>query len=156
MLSRSVIAILTLWPFWPVTAAGGEASPAGPSSFLLEIRSVAVHGQALSWRAGEEVRLPPFPENIAFNFGAASNSSRAPIRLRYKLEGYDQAWREGRGEMYLAIQFLDESGGQMTRKRWNVSGDSPGWSGELTSATLNHRREMVMVPPGASHIHRPQ
>jgi hypothetical protein len=116
-----MIAMLMLWPFWRVTAAGGETSPAGPSSFLLEIRSVAVHDQSLSWGAGEEVRLPPFPENISFHYGAASNSSRAPMRLRYKLEGYDQAWREGYGEMYLAIRFLNESGyGRKTRLEWRV------------------------------------
>jgi len=111
-----------------------------------------VGGKTVPLRIGEPARLPSVAEEVRFTYGVASNSVRTPLRLRYKLEGYDQAWREGRGEMYLAIQFLDESGGQMTRKRWNVSGDSPDWSGELASATLNHRREMLMVPPGASHF----
>jgi hypothetical protein len=54
--------------------------------------------------------------------------------------------------MFLAIRFLDEAGEQIARKIWNVSGESPGWNDELASATLNHRREMLVVPAGAARF----
>jgi len=72
-------------------SGGAETPPANPSQTWLEIRSVTVGGKALPLRSGEEVRLPAFPENIAFRYGAASNSTRIPVRLRYRLEGYDHA-----------------------------------------------------------------
>jgi signal transduction histidine kinase len=129
-----------------------QTPPANPSQARLEIRSVAVGGKALPLRLGEAVRLPAFPENVAFGYGAVDKSNRVPTRLRYKLEGYDHQWHESWGQMFLAIRFLDEAGEQIARKTWNVSGESPGWNGELASATLNHRREILVVPPGAARF----
>lgn len=133
-------------------SAGAETAPAKPSQTGVEIRSVTVGGKALPLRPGEAVRLPTFPENVAFGYGAADKSNRVPTRLRYKLEGYDHQWHESWGQMFLAIRFLDEAGEQVAHKTWNVSGESPGWTGELASATLNHRRETVVVPPGAARF----
>ncbi len=133
-------------------SADADAAPASPSQARLEIRSVAVGGKALPLRPGETVRLPSFPENVVFGYGAADKSNRVPTRLRYKLEGYDHQWHESWGQMFLAIRFLDEAGEQIARKTWNVSGESPGWNGELASATLNHRRETLVVPPGAARF----
>jgi signal transduction histidine kinase len=132
--------------------AGAETAPAKPSQAGVEIRSVTVGSKALPLRPGETVRLPAFPENVAFGYGAAGKSNRVPTRLRYKLEGYDHQWHESWGQMFLAIRFLDEAGEQIARKTWNVSGESPGWTGELASATLNHRRETLVVPPGAARF----
>ena len=133
-------------------SAGAETAPAKPSQAGVEIRSVTVGGKALPLRPGEAVRLPAFPENVAFGYGATGKSNPAPTRLRYKLEGYDHQWHESWGQMFLAIRFLDEAGEQVARKTWNVSGESPGWNGELASATLNHRRETLVVPPGAARF----
>jgi hypothetical protein len=91
-------------------SAGVEISPANPSQTRLEIRSVTVGGKALPLHAGETVRLPAFPENVAFGYGAVSKSNRVPTRLRYKLEGYDHEWHESWGQMFLALRFLDETG----------------------------------------------
>jgi len=151
MVIRFVIAILGLSAFWAVTNACGQTLPAPADSVQVEIQSVAVNGRPLSWRAGEELHLPPVAENVSFRYGFARDSNRA-MRLRYKLEGYDQTWREGPGEMYLAIRFLDDPGEQLALRRWNVSGASPGWSGDLATATFSHRTETVVVPPGAAHI----
>lgn len=46
--------------------------PTDASQIRLEIRSVAVGGNALPLRFGETVRLPAFPENVAFGYGAAT------------------------------------------------------------------------------------
>ena len=38
------------------------------------------------------------------------NSDRAPLRIRYKLDGYDDGWREVAGEMRLSVRFFNDSG----------------------------------------------
>ena len=120
-------------------ALATETSPSTSSQARLEIRPVLVGGNPVPFGAGEAVRLPAFPENIAFRYGAAHNSSRIPIRLRYKLEGFDPAWRESCGQMFLAIRFLDEAGEQVARTTWNVSGESPGWSGRTPVGKFHTR-----------------
>lgn len=119
---------------------------------VVEIRSVAVDGKSIPWRPGSPLLLKPFPKNIFFGFGHATNSSRAPVRLRYELEGYDKAWHEGGGEMDLVIRFLDETGGMIALKSFKATGDSAGWNGALDTATLTHRRETFFVPPRASRL----
>jgi signal transduction histidine kinase len=146
------IAFFVIWVWGVESAISAESSPAVPNSTRLKIISVSADGKNYSWREGEEVRLPSFPENIALGYGAASKSNRVPPRLRYKLDGYDHEWHESVGQMFLAVRFLDEAGEQIARKIWNVTGESPGWQGELASATLNHRREMLVVPAGAARF----
>jgi signal transduction histidine kinase len=125
---------------------------AGQTTNLLEIRSVVVDGRSVPWHAGAPLLLKPFPKNISFDFGHATNASRAPIRLRYKLEGYDTTWHEGGGEMNLVLRFLDDAGDLIALKTFKATGDSAGWNGALESATLAHRRETLIVPPGASRL----
>jgi signal transduction histidine kinase len=119
---------------------------------LLEMRSVIVDGKPLDRLNGGEERISPFPESITFGFGARSNSTRAPIRLRYKLEGYDDAWHEGACEMFVAIRFFDESDDQVGQKLFQARGDSSGWNGDLKTSTLTHRRETLTVPPKATRL----
>lgn len=146
------IAFVVIWALGMESATSAESSSAMPNSTRLKIKSVSADGKNYSWREGEAVRLPSFSENVAFGYGAASQSNRVPTRLRYKLEGFEHEWHESWGQMFLAIRFLDEAGEQIARKTWNVSGESLGWNGELASATLNHRREMLVVPAGAARL----
>ncbi len=44
-------------------------------------------------RGEGKLKLGPFPENISFVFGPGTNASRAPVRLRYKLEGFENDWQ---------------------------------------------------------------
>jgi len=120
------IAFFVIWALGVESATSAESSSAMPNSTRLKIKSVSADGKNYSWLEGKEVRLPSFPDNIAFGYGAASSSNRVPTRLRYKLEGYDHEWHESWGQMFLAIRFLDELGEQIARKTWNVSGESPG------------------------------
>ena len=133
-------------------APADEPLSATQATNRLEIRSVAAGGRLLSWHTGSPLSLKPFPEAIVFSFGAASNSSGRPIRLRYRLEGYDPTWQQGCGAMFLAIRFWDAAGEQVGQKFFHASGESPGWKGALRNATLTHRRETLVVPPRAARI----
>ena len=72
----------------PGQVAGGDHSP-------FEIRSVTANDKAVSLRRNGEVNLGSSPNNILFAFGPRADAQPAPVRIRYKLEGYDNNWRDG-------------------------------------------------------------
>jgi len=127
----------------PATAAGTN---------LLRIQEVEVSGNIRPLRRNGEVGLGSFPRNVIFHFEPDTNSGWAPIRLRYKLEGYETAWHEGNGEMYLAARFFDPKGDQVSQDAFKVVGESAGWNGSFKNSPLTHRRETVKVPQRASRL----
>jgi signal transduction histidine kinase len=118
----------------------------------MEIQSMAVNGKTVPLSGKSKVSAGPTPQNITFTFGQATNATRAPVRVRYKLDGYDSAWHEGGGEMFFLLRFYNESGDAIGQKSFSVYGDSAGWSGELKTSTFSHRRETVVVPPAAANF----
>ena len=150
--SPIVVVISLLFALGAALPAAAERYAPSQGTNLLEIRSVTVDGRPVSWRAGRELRLRDAPEMVAFGFGPVTNAPRAPIRLRYKLEGYDDAWHEGGGDMNLTIRFYDEAGDQIGQKIFRVRGNSAGWNGALDGSVLTHRREALTVPPQASRL----
>jgi signal transduction histidine kinase len=113
---------------------------------------MAINGKTIPLSGKSRVSSGPTPQNITFTFGQATNAMRAPIRVRYKLDGYDGAWHEGGGEMFFLLRFYNEAGDAIGQKSFSVFGDSAGWSGELKTSTFSHRRETVVVPPNAANF----
>jgi signal transduction histidine kinase len=118
----------------------------------LEIQSVSVNGKSLPFRGKESVSLGSSPENIVFGFGAATNGAKAPLRLRYMLEGYENTWHEASSEMSLNVRFYNDSGDQISQNIYRVNGESTGWTGSLKTSSLTHRREILVVPPLAKRL----
>lgn len=116
---------------------------------LLEIRSLSVNGQPTSLHPGQKLRLAPMPANISFGFGPATNTARAPLRIRYKLDGYDESWREVVGDMSMLVRFIDGNLDPVKEIGFKVQGQTEGWTGALETSAFAHRRETVVVPPGA-------
>ena len=134
--------------------AAGPAIEAAISSrietnALLEIRSLAVDGSPVPLRAGEKLRLARQPRIAIFQFGPSTNSVRAPTRIRFKLDGYEENWREYPAEMRLCLRFLDGNGDQVGETAFKVVGQSSGWTGDLESSQFIRRRETVSVPSQA-------
>ncbi|MDB6066746.1 MAG: Integral rane sensor signal transduction histidine kinase [Pedosphaera sp.] len=143
------LAILSLGICSMLTANESAASGAGE---VLEIQSVNVNGKAVPFRHDGSVSLGAFPQNIFFGFGPNTNATRAPVRIRYKLEGYDGDWHESGGEMFFTVRFYNDLGDQISQNIFKVNGDSAGWNGSLEDSPLSHRRESVVVPAGASRV----
>jgi len=118
----------------------------------LEMQAVSVNGKLLPFRGKESVNLGSFPETIIFSFNAVTNAGRPPLRLRYMLEGYENAWHEAGGEMALTVRFYNNSGDQISQSIYRVNGESTGWTGSLKSSSLTHRRETLIVPPQATRL----
>ncbi|HEX3801196.1 MAG TPA: sensor histidine kinase [Verrucomicrobiae bacterium] len=121
---------------------------------LVEIQSVTVKDTPVSITAAKQkpVRLPPFAEDVTFNFGFITSASRPPTRLSCKLEGFDNNWDLGGGEMYVVIRFYNKTGDMVAATQFQSRRDSAGWHNNFDTSTLTHRRETVVVPPDASRL----
>jgi signal transduction histidine kinase len=147
------VAVVIILAVIQLVGFAAENKPVSLGTNLLQIRLVEVAGKPVPWQPGGTVRLKPYPENISLWFGSLTNAPRIAGRIRYKLDGYDLAWREGNGEMYLAIRFVDSSDEQVDIKIFRAMGESAGWNGTLESIKLTHRRETVVVPSKACRLH---
>lgn len=135
--------------FWIGPSLAAEEISDAQATNALAIESVTVQGKMLRPNPGKELSLGALPENVVFSFGPLP-SGRTPMRLRYKLEGYDNGWHDGDGEMFLGIRFSDDAGEQVAFKDFKVMRESTGWAGTLEGSALTHRREVVTVPPRAT------
>jgi signal transduction histidine kinase len=141
------------WLAWVfLLLAAGQPWRATAATNTLEIQSVSVNGKLVPFRGRESVRLGPFPGNIVFNFGLATNAHPPSLRLRYLLDGYENTWHEARAEMGLTVRFYNNSGDQISQNFYPVNGESTGWTGSLKSSSLTHRRETLVVPPQATRL----
>jgi signal transduction histidine kinase len=144
---------------WPVIAAGlslvarpgiraGDLGQSEPNGWIA-LRSMVVDGARISLPSSTNLRLVPRPHTVILEFGPALKSNREPARIRFKLDGYEERWREYPAEMRLCIRFLDGNGDQVNETEFKVAGQSEGWTGNLETTALTRRRETIVVPPRA-------
>src|SRR5512146_2144984 len=136
-------------PAWVLLAAclalGGPTEiragtmPSSQSNGLAEIRSMVVDGAPISPHTGGRLRLSPRTRSVIFGLGPATNAVRRPVRIRFKLDGYDEGWREYDGSMRLCVRFLDGTGDQIGETVFRVAGQSPGWTGSPETAPFTER-----------------
>ncbi len=144
--------ILALLPFClSIKSFAAEEAPS-TNSEMLKIESLTVKNKMIPIAGKSKVRLSSSPESISFSFGFVTNANRRPIRLRRKLEGLDENWNVGGGEMFLVVRFYDSTGSIVAKNDFEVHSESAGWKNNLTDSTLTHRRETVVVPPRASRL----
>jgi signal transduction histidine kinase len=130
--------------------AGAEGAHDRETNAPLEIRSVIVDGTPVSPRPDEKLRLSPRTRTVTFGFGPTTNAIRHPIRIRFKLDGYEAGWREYAGDMRVCVRFLDGTGDQVSETVFRVVGQSAGWTGNPETAWFTHRRQTIVVPPRAT------
>jgi hypothetical protein len=138
--------------FWMALSFAAAGSLAEEGANLPSIHSVEVNGQPVPFKPGREANLGSSPRHIVFSFDAVSNATQTSLPIRCKLEGIDNSWREGGGEMYFTIRYCNEAGDRVGQTNFIVRKHSPGWNDSLESSTLTHRRETLTVPPNASRL----
>jgi signal transduction histidine kinase len=145
---------ISLFLFWPVFLFFliTDQPANGQKVNEIEMHSVIVDGKDRLLPQHTTVNLGPFPGNVDFYFNVARDSDRAPVRIRYKLGGYDNSWQNDGGEMHLSVRFYGESGDLISQKSFPVSGESAGWNGSLKDSPLTHRRETLTAPPFAYRV----
>src|SRR5260370_18500424 len=97
-----------------------EQSPSNQVTNALEIRSVTVDGKPLLLHHETEVKLGAFPNNIVFDFGVNTNARQSPIRIRSRLDGYENEWKISNGEMFLDLRFFNTAGDQVSHTMFPV------------------------------------
>lgn len=108
-----------------------EAADHSGTNALLEIRRLVVDGSRVEFTPGAKVRLDRQPRTVVFIFGPATNSISPAMRFRFRLDGYEEGWRELPAEMRLCLRFLDRSGDQVGETVFRASGQTEGWTGDL-------------------------
>jgi signal transduction histidine kinase len=142
-----VVGWLSLTQFQELRAEGArDRDPNAP----LAIHSLVVDGAPVVLRPQAKLRLSPQPRSVTIGFGPATNSTQPPMRIRYKLDGYDDGWRETDGSMRLCVRFLDGTGDQVSETVFAIAGQSAGWTGNPATATFTRRQEEILVPPRAT------
>jgi len=121
----------------------------GETNASMEIHSVVVDGVRIAFTPGAKLRSGRQPRTVVFEFGPATNHTRMPARVRFKLDGYEDRWREYEADMRLYLRFLDSGGDQVGETIFKVAGQTEGWTGDLRTAAFKHRRETILVPPKA-------
>ncbi|HEY3914939.1 MAG TPA: sensor histidine kinase [Verrucomicrobiae bacterium] len=122
-------------------------------SNVLKIQSILVRGMPLDWHPGSPLTLDPSADDIQFRFGPGPDAARRTARLRFKLEKFDSDWRDGAGEMFVGVRYIDAAGRRLEPPTiFTVQGESKGWNGTLETSSLTHRRETVEVPPRAAQV----
>lgn len=125
----------------------------GTTNPVLEIRSLIVNGQPVApLPSGHKLRLVPDPKNVAFGFRPAGGADRAPLRIRYTLDGYEDNWHEVPGDMSMSVRFINANLDPVKETSFKVSGQTEGWTRTLETSAFVHRRETVSVPPGATGV----
>ena len=139
--------------FWFCAIGAKNHLVAAPVTNHLEIRSISADNKAVPFSSNQEIRLPAYSKSVVFDFGLAGANGQQPLRLRYKLDGYDQDWQVGTGaRMLLRFQFYNAASEQVGRGEFATQGQSPGWNGSLETSPLRHRREELVVPAGSDHL----
>jgi signal transduction histidine kinase len=71
-------------------------------------------------------------------------------RVRFRLDGMDQDWKEGPGFMNLAVRFLDAKGEQIDEHAFRMDGNTAGWTGDMQRPQFVHRQGAFSAPARAS------
>lgn len=100
-----------------------------------------------------EIRVPAFHRSVSFRLGkSAQENPEGCRRMRFKLAGLDEDWRQIASEMCVLVRFADAQGDQVGQRLFPVDGTSGGWRGTVESSTFTRRLEKVRVPVGAVSV----
>lgn len=157
---------------WLVAAIAAWA--AVPASAGVRINRVTVDGRDVvvsvkEGAAGEgpaTIRIAADAERIDFQFsggwgldppGASEGDQDAPamargMRLRHRLEGIDDAWRDAPAKVRVFLQFFDASGSVLDSVETTMAGESPGWQGRPQLSAFCPYRLTARAPPRAVRV----
>lgn len=125
----------------------------------LSLDSVEVDGRLTTVQADstEPLRLSSQARSLRFNFTEGDTNNQPMARLRYKLEGFENSWRDLLDEhgMKVYLQFWDNEtldlGQVVGGSSYYMTGETPGWRGSVEKSVFIQRRE-TSVAPGRSVV----
>lgn len=148
---RIVQACLALAFFSLATARGGVAIT-GVRIDGRAVPDLAAVSSTAHVKDAAPLRIPQTTRDLEFRLAPDARDGVAPLRLRYKLEGFDKSWHEAGGEMRAELAFFDGSDQVVDRYDFPVRGESAGWSGSVNSSTSSSRKVSAIVPSRANYV----
>lgn len=91
-----------------------------------------------------------FPLEIRLK--TASNGTPAVVRLRSRLEGWEDKWQDHDGVMWLVLRFLDENSRAVSSAAFTRTGESSGWGGLPQNSHFHLRVDEAVVPARSSRV----
>ena len=98
------------------------------------------------------LRVRESARDVVFGFTEEPFVGCPAARLRYKLEGFDNAWRDLPQTMRILLHFYDKKRQLIVQNEFSIQGDTPGWTGSPKTADYVLRRDQVVVPERADSV----
>lgn len=121
--------------------ASAACAVAGPG---VVIEKVAVDGKVQPPSSNVVLHLSPGAHRLDFNFGPVVRAN--PSRLRFKLDGLDNEWRDAQGVMRLTVRFQNAAGDVLENRDFEAHDNGPGWMGNVERSQFTVRRKSLRVP----------
>src|SRR5450756_2544272 len=93
------------------------------STNALVIQSISVASRGVAADPSSQVNLGIRPKDVLFEFQFRHPDLQPSLRLRARLEGFENSWHEGEGNMmmYLSVRFFSAKGNQIGQKVFPLS-----------------------------------
>jgi signal transduction histidine kinase len=100
-------------------------------------------------RAARPLRVPASARHLEFHFTENGRDGRPAARLRFQLEGHDDAWRDLPVQMRAIVRFRDRDNQIIGGADFSLQGETPGWRGNLDDSDYVARSEQTTAPARA-------
>jgi signal transduction histidine kinase len=130
-------------------AAGGRVRPLQLAG---EAAGLSANGPAATNLAYGTVRIPLIAQPLIFHIGPSPQAVGEVLRVRYRLEGWDDEWQDLDGIMWLSLRFLDADDRRISSVPLPRKGWSTGWTGDPHTSPFRKTSESVVVPPRARRV----
>jgi len=98
--------------------------------------------------------LSLLPRELPLQIGLATAPPGTPqvVRLRTRLEGWENDLQDHDSQMYLILRFLDQDNRPVGSAAFIRTGDSPGWGGLPQNSRWHQHADETVVPERASRV----
>jgi signal transduction histidine kinase len=156
----AVIGCLAAATATPLAAAAVRIDAVTVDGRTLELHESARVGTAHADREQPIVRVPADGKRLEIRYSGTAPDDAATestdlaraTRLRHRLDGADDAWRDSPASGRVFLQFHDAAGNVIDTAETAVSGESPGWTGGLARSPYHAYRLKAVAPASAVRV----
>jgi signal transduction histidine kinase len=121
----------------------------GGRSVPLEVDPSGEVGGETAYRA---LSLLPREFPLEIRMITAPPGTPPVVRLRSRLEGWEDKWQDHDGVMWLVLRFLDENNRAVSSAAFTRTGESPGWGGLPQNSRMHRRVDETVVPEQSKRV----
>ncbi len=133
-----------------------QAVTAGVTEHTLHLESNADGGSRSRTKLGilkyAPLEFPLSAQPLIFQIQSGRQGQPEPVRIQYRLDGWDEGWVDPESFMFLQLRFSNEDGRRIESLRVPRAGSSKGWTGDPKTSRFTVTSEKFVVPAGARHM----